>query len=223
MDVVLFGTGKVAQSVYSYVREEQPFQARAFCVDDAFFTEPGLLGIPVIPFSRLPQEYPPSQCSMLVALGYHDLNRTRAGRCAILKAMGYSLQSYISPRSCLAPDIALGENCIVMPHASIEPFARLGDGVCVFDNSTLAHHNVLEDNVWVGSGVTVAGGTRIGANTFIGVGATVGHNISIGAFNFIGAGALLTHSTAPQEVHIAPDTPKYRLDSDAFIRLTHFS
>lgn len=222
MDVVIFGTGMVTQSIYSHVLHDEPFRVVAFCVDDAYGAESRFANLPVIPLSRIAEEYPPSQCSMLVAMGYHELNRVRADHYSRIKAMGYKLQNYISPRASLAPDAELGDNCIIMPHVSIQAGVCIGSNVIIYDNTTIAHHSTLEDNLWICAGVTVAGKSRIGANTFIGVGATLGHRVSVGAFNFIGAGALLTHSTAPKEVHIAPDTPKYRLDSDAFLRFTHF-
>jgi len=39
-------------------------------------------------------------------------------------------------------------------------------------------------------------------------------------FGFIGAGLLITKNVAPKSVFITPDTPRFRLDSSAFLKLT---
>ena len=44
--------------------------------------------------------------------------------------------------------------------------------------------------------------------------------LTVGAESFIGAGSLITKNVAPKSVYITPDTQKFRLDSDAFMRLT---
>lgn len=222
MDVVIFGTSKVAQSVYSFALEEGVFNVAGFCIDSLYYQESQMFGLPVVKFEEIEMHFPPDQYRMLVAVGYHRMNHLRERRCAEAEAKGYQLCSYISPRATIATNVKLGKNCIVMAHASIEPFAQIGNNVCIFDNSTLAHHDIVEDNVWVGSGVIVAGGTRIGHHSFLGVGATIGHNIEIGAENFIGAHALVTKNTEVKSVYICPDTPKYRLNTDDFLRLTKF-
>jgi serine acetyltransferase len=48
----------------------------------------------------------------------------------------------------------------------------------------------------------------------------LGHEITVGAESFIGAGSLITKNVEPRSVYITADTPKYRLDSDTFLRLT---
>ena len=222
MEVVIFGTSKVAQSIFCYAQQEADFHVAGFCIDAQYRDAEQYGGVPVVLFDEVEKHFPPSRFRMLVAIGYHQMNKVREQRCIESLGKGYELANYISPRACLAPDVVLGRNCIVMANATIEPHARLGDHVCVFNNSSLAHDVIAEDNVWVGSGVVVAGGTRIGHHSFIGVGATLGHNIEIGAECFIGAGALVTKNTAPKSVYIAADTPKYRLDTDQFLRLTHF-
>jgi len=135
MEVVLFGTSKVAQSVFSYAQEENPFQVAGFCVDREYYDGPDFMGLPLVPFDEVEKRFPPQRYQMLVAVGYHDLNRLRERRCLESEAKGYTLCSYISPHARIASNVRLGKNCIIMAQVSIEPFAQVGDNVCVFNSS----------------------------------------------------------------------------------------
>ena len=76
------------------------------------------------------------------------------------------------------------------------------------------------DHCYIAGQAVISGSTTIEPYCFIGVNATIGHEITIGRESFIGAGALITKSVEARSVYIAPDTPKYRLDSDSFLRIT---
>jgi len=66
----------------------------------------------------------------------------------------------------------------------------------------------------------ISGATKVEPYCFIGVNATLGHEITIGHDSFIGAGSLITKNVEPKSVYITADTPKFRLDSATFLRLT---
>jgi acetyltransferase-like isoleucine patch superfamily enzyme len=68
--------------------------------------------------------------------------------------------------------------------------------------------------------VVISGSTRVEPYCFVGVGAMLGHEITIGRDSFIGAGSLITKNVEAGSVYIAADTPKFRLDSANFLRLT---
>ena len=72
------------------------------------------------------------------------------------------------------------------------------------------------------SGSVIGGNTTIGNNCFLGINSTIAHNISVGINNFIGANSIITKSTEDNSVYIVPDTPKYRLETDMFMRLSGF-
>lgn len=80
----------------------------------------------------------------------------------------------------------------------------------------------MEDNAWVTSGTIIGGNSTIGKNTFLGLNSTIGHNVEIGKENFIGANAQVTKNTDDKAVFVCSDTPKYRLNTEQFIRLFKF-
>jgi sugar O-acyltransferase (sialic acid O-acetyltransferase NeuD family) len=223
-DLIIFGCGKVADILMDAITgEPNPgFVPAGFCVDAAHYAQAQYNGLPVVKAEEVAQHFPPGRYKMLVAIGYHQMNAVRAARVADMRARGYTLVSYVHPAAFVAASATIGENCIILDNVSIGAHAELGDNVCLYPGATVAHHAKVGDNTWVTAGTTIGGSTVIGKNGFLGLNSTIGHNISIGNDNFIGAGAVLTRSTRDKEVHIIPDTPKHRLDTDQFLKLFRF-
>jgi sugar O-acyltransferase (sialic acid O-acetyltransferase NeuD family) len=157
---------------------------------------------------------------MFVAVGYQDLNRFRAQKYAEAKAKGYELVSYISSRAANLGNVEVGDNCFVLEFATIQPCSRVGNDVFIWSGNHIGHHARIGDHCYIAGNAVISGNTVVGNNCFIGVTATIGHEVTIGAESFIGAGCLITKNAEPKSVYVSPDTPKFRLDSSAFLRLT---
>ncbi|MBK5910365.1 hypothetical protein CCR85_02525 [Rhodothalassium salexigens] len=219
-DIVLFGAGKVAEVADALFREAGDHRVVAFAVDRAYLDGPTFLGQPVVAFEQLAERYPPARVKAFVAIGYHALNTARAEWVAALEAQGYELVDCVSPRAWVAEGALTGPNCLVMPNAVVEPGARLGRDVVVWSNATIGHHARLDDHVWVAGNSVIGGGARLGAYTFAALGTVVGNEVTVGAQSFLGAGVQVTRCCADKSVFIQPDTEKYRLDSDRFLRIS---
>lgn len=226
MDIVIFGTSKISDIVFSYMKEESFYNVVGFCVDRKYINKTEKFGLPVVAFDEVEKHFPPDKYKMLVAVGYHiednELNGLRAQKAKAVKDKNYELISYIDKGANISPSAEIGENCIILDNVSIGPFVKIGNNVCIYSNATIAHHSVIEDNVWVTSGTVVGGNSKIGKNTFLGINSTIGHNVTIGKENFIGAKALLTKDTDQESVYIVPDTTKYRLKTIQFIKVFKF-
>ena len=218
--VVVFGAGVIARDAYHYLTTDSLHEVAAFTVDREYVTDEELLGLPVVPFDEVESRYPPGEFEMFVAVGYHDLNRFRARKCEECKAKGYSLVSYVSSRASNVGGVDIGENCFVLEFAVIQPGAAIGDDVFIWSGNHIGHRARVRDHTYIAGNAIVAGGTDVGSYCFIGVSAALGHEVTIGEESFIGAGALITKDVQPRSVHVAQDTPRYRLDSASFLRLT---
>lgn len=218
--ILLFGAGKIAEKAYFYLTNDSPHDVVAFTVDGEHLTAKEKLGLPVIPFADAQDRYPPEEFKMLVAVGYQELNKFRAEKYKEAKAKGYELISYVSSRASNVGGVEIGDNCFVLEFAVIQPCARIGSDVFIGSGNQIGHHASVEDHCYLAGNAVVSGTTRIGPYCFIGVGATLGHEISVGAESFIGAGSLITKNVETKSVYITADTPKFRLDSPAFLRLT---
>ena len=218
--VVIFGSGKVAEQAYYYLTNDSPHNVAAFSVDTEFLTRNELFGRPVIPFEELAERYPPDDFKMFVAVGYQQLNRLRAQKYNDCKARGYELISYVCSRASNFGNCEIGDNCFVLENAVIQPCSKIGNDVFIWSGNHVGHHATVMDHCYIAGQVVISGGSTIEPYCFIGVNVAIGHEITIGRESFIGAGALITKTVESRSVYIATDTPKYKLDSGTFLRLT---
>ena len=218
--VVIFGEGKIADVVYFYLTNDSPHEIVAFTADADYISKDKLFGLPVIPFEEIESEFPPDKYKMFIALGYQNLNSLRASKYFEAKNKGYELISYICSKATNFGNVEIGDNCLILENNAIQPTSKIGNNVYLWSGNHIGHHSTIGDNCYISGQVVIGGSTTIGAYCFIGVNATIGHEITIGEKNLIGAGALITKNTEPNSVFISPDTPKYRLDSTSFLKLT---
>lgn len=218
--VVIFGAGKIADEAYYYLMNDSPHEIVAFCVDSAYLEQPKKLGLPVIPFEVVQEKYPPEDYKMFVAVGYQDLNKLRAQKYNEAKAKGYELISYVCSQAANFGKVEIGDNCFILENAVIQPCSKVGSNVFLWSGNHVGHHASVGDHCYIAGHVVISGAVRIEPYCFIGVNATIGHEITVGTESFIGAGTLVTKDVEPRSVYITSDTPKFRLDSPSFLRLT---
>lgn len=218
--VVIFGAGKIADEAFFYLTNDSPHEIVAFTLDGAYLTEKEKFGLPVVPFEEAESLYPPGDFKMFVAVGYQDLNKFRAQKYEEAKAKGYELISYVSSRASNFGQVEIGDNCFVLEFAVIQPCAKVGSNVFIWSGNHVGHHSSVGDHCYIAGNVVISGSTIVEPYCFIGVSATIGHEVTIGRESFIGAHSLITKNVEPKSVYITPDTPKYRLDSSTFLRLT---
>jgi sugar O-acyltransferase (sialic acid O-acetyltransferase NeuD family) len=218
--VVIFGAGKIADEAYFYLTNDSPHEIAAFTVDGAFVGAKEKLGLPVVAFEDVRELYPPGDFKMFVAVGYQELNQMRARKYEEAKARGYELVSYVSSRASNFGGAEVGDNCFILEFAVIQPCARVGNDVFIWSGNHVGHHSTVGDHCYIAGNCVISGNTVVEPYCFVGVSATIGHEVRVGARSFIGAGSLITKNVAPESVYITPDTPKFRLDSPSFLRLT---
>lgn len=219
--LVIFGTGKIADQAYFYLKNDSPHEVVAFTVDQAYLNVKENFGLPVVPFEEIEKTYPSDQFKMFVAVGWFaEFNKLRARKYEECKARGYQLISYVSSRASNVGQVAIGDNCFVLEFAVIQPCSKVGNDVFIWSGNHIGHHAEIGDHCYIAGNAMISGNVKIEPYCFIGVSATIGHEITIGRESFIGAGSLVTKNVDPRSVFIAQDTPKYRLDSESFQRIT---
>ncbi len=218
--LVLFGIGKIGQVVYQHFATDSEYDVVAFTLDRAYLpADKQFDGLPVVAFEEIEQHYSPREHDIFVAIGYHQLNQIRADRYMAAKQKGYRLATYISSQNkhCLREQI--GENCFVMSGEPLQPHTKIGDDTFLWTNALVGHHSIVGSHCWVTSGVVIGGNCRIGDYCFMGLGSTVGHEVAVGGKSLIGAGALVTKDAPENSVYIQPETPRFRLTSQQFLRM----
>lgn len=206
--VVIFGAAEFAEVACAYLEHDDRFEVAAFTVHESYIKTPQLLGYDVVPFERIDDRFPPSECSMLVAVGYKRLNRARAELYWACKARGYSLITYVSPTTMHAGHYEIGDNCFALDGNVIEPFVRIGNNVVIWSFNHIGHHSTIGDHCFITGNVGIAGRVTIGEGCFIGGGALIADGVTIAPRCIIGSGTMITKDTKEGEVYrIAPIEP----------------
>lgn len=218
--VILIGNDMAAGILLGYLHTDQRYKILGSAVDDAYVDKNALSSLPCVGLSRITELFPPDKHTVIMAIGYSDLNRTRESMFTKVKALGYTLLTYIHPDAKVYSENPVGEGSVILPNAVIEPHACVGANTVIWCNTTVAHHAVVEDHCWIAAGTVLSGQVKVGRNSFVGVNATIANKVEIGEYNFVGAAALISKCTKPYAVHLARSGELFRYSSEDYIK--HF-
>lgn len=217
--LVIFGSGDIAQLAHYYFSSDSNYEIVAFTVDANYIKESRFCGLPVVAFEDVAKKYPPDFCDLFIALSYSKLNAIRKEKFLAAKAMGYKLASFISPHATLLNEGKIGENCFIFEDNTIQPFVTIGNNVTLWSGNHVGHHSVIHDHTFIASHVVVSGRVEIGEQCFVGVNATLRDHIKIGDRCIVGAGALLLADAAPDGVYIGTTTERAKVPSSKLISI----
>jgi sugar O-acyltransferase (sialic acid O-acetyltransferase NeuD family) len=217
--LVIFGTGDIAQLAHYYFSTDSDYEVVAFTVDAAYVEEATCCGLPVVAFEEVADRYKVEDYFFFVALSYSKLNAVRKEKYLAAKAMGYRMVSYISSRATTLNEGAVGENCFVLEDNTIQPFATIGNNVTLWSGNHIGHHSAIRDHCFIASHVVVSGGVEIDEQCFIGVNATLRDHIRVGARCVVGAGTLLMEDADAEGVYSAKTTERSRVPSTKLRRI----
>jgi sugar O-acyltransferase (sialic acid O-acetyltransferase NeuD family) len=216
--VVIFGIGRGAEVATRYFRDDSPYEVLAYTVDDAFSERTEFMGRPVVPFSRVETELPPTQCRMFIPLGFQRMNALRADKFEEARSKRYSFVNYVSSRISAWELPKMGENCFILEGNIFNYDVTIGDDVVLWSGNHIGDFCAIEDHAWISSGAVLSGDVRIGARSFLGVNATVSNHVRIGPRCYIGASTLITQDTPQDSVYVTKGTSKIeRIDSLRFL------
>lgn len=218
--LVIFGAGKIAESVYySAIDDDVDYEVVCFCVDDGYESINNINGVPVLKYKDVLNNYSIKDTHFFIAIGYQDINSIRENIYLRVKRHGYKIASLVhSSHKCY--NNIYGENVFTMKGAVLHPCVTLGNNVFVWGGAVICHHSIINDNSWITAGSNIMGGAIVGKNSFVAGGALIGHAVTIGDYSIIGANTQITKSTEDKSVFLNRDTDKFRLDSERFIKIT---
>lgn len=194
--IVIFGAGEIGEVAQYYFAHDGNRTISAFTADGAFIEADTFGGLPVVPFEEITKSHPADEFDMFVALSYAKLNQVRQSKYEEAKNKGYTLASYISPKSECAGNAVFGDNCFVLENQTVQPFCRVGNNVTLWSGNHIGHHSTIGSHTFVSSHVVVSGMCEIGERCFFGVNAAFRDGCSIGNDVFVGMGASVTKDVA---------------------------
>lgn len=211
--LLIFGTGQIAELAHFYFQAATAYHVAAFVVDAAYISSSEFCGLPVISPEEAVTKFPPEHCDFFVALSYSALNAVRKQKYLEAKSAGYGIASFVSPRATVLTREPIGENCFILEDNTIQPFARIGDNVTLWSGNHIGHHSRIGNHCFISSHTVVSGGVEIGEQCFLGVNATLRDHIRIGDRCVIGAGALILSDAEADGVYIGGATERSRVPS----------
>lgn len=211
--LIIFGSGDLAELAYFYFTTDSEYEVIAFTVDQAYFENKMFCSLPVVPFQEIVVHYPPEKYSLFIALSYSQLNAVRKEKYLIAKALGYRLANFISSYAIILNDGRIGDNCFILEANVIQPFVSIGNNVTLWSGNHIGHHSTVRDHCFISSHVVISGGVDIGEQCFLGVNATLRDHIVVGERCVIGAGAILLSDAEPEGLYGSIATERSRVPS----------
>ncbi len=217
-DVILFGTGQMAEVAKFYLDWEGTHKVVAFTVDQQFISEPKKDGLPVVAWEELKESYPPDQVSLFCPISYKAVNQYRKERFLAGIERGYDFISFIHPRSYYY-NTPVGRNTFIMEANVIQPHVKIGDNCILWSGNHIGHHTSILNHTFIASHVVVSGGVEVGERCFLGVNATIRDNVKLGEACVIGAAAVVLSDLPDKSVVPGTRSEISRITSDKLRRI----
>jgi sugar O-acyltransferase (sialic acid O-acetyltransferase NeuD family) len=214
--LIIFGEGLFTEIAHQYFTDDSEYEVVCFTKDDDYISSDTYLGLPMVKFSEIENNYPPSEYDLHVAVSYTNMNKLRERVYHEAKKKGYNLPSYVSSKCTNMSKYDIGDNCFIFEDNTIQPFVKIGSNVILWSGNHIGHHGEIKDHNFVSSHVVISGQCVIESNCFIGVNSTIGHGVIISRENLIGAGAVITHNTDEGSVYVPPRSIKLKKKSGDF-------
>lgn len=211
--VVIIGVGIGADIIWGYLSSDKRYEIVAFAVDKEYITVETKFNLPIFDIEGLESKIDQKEVSLLMGIGYKDVNSLRATKFHTLKSLGFTFETYIHPSAVVHPSSEIGEGSMILSNSVVEPFAKIGENSLVWSNCTIAHHSQVKNHCWIASNTVISGEAVINDLCFIGVGCTIVNQLLIEQQTIIGAGCMITKSTKPNEVYLIRNAEKHRFDS----------
>jgi len=201
-NILIFGTGDIAQIAKYYFEIDSEHEVVGFTVDKEYMSEDQFEGLPIIAFEEVQKKFPPSEFKLFIALSYSKMNSVRESKYRLAKKMGYELVSYVSSRCSYMSQFKHGDNCFIFEDNTIQPFTRIGNNVTLWSGNHIGHHSTIGDHNFISSHVVISGHCTIGNNCFLGVNSTIHNNIEVASGTLLAAGAIINKDTQKDSVHL---------------------
>jgi sugar O-acyltransferase (sialic acid O-acetyltransferase NeuD family) len=141
------------------------------------------------------------------------MNRQREEVYLRIKALGYSMISYVSSKATVFPHAEIGENCFILEDNTIQPFTPIGNNVVLWSGNHIGHHGIIKDHVFFTSHVVLSGHCTVEPYCFFGVNATIRNALTIAEGSLISMSASVVKDTEPWGIYKGVPAKKARVSS----------
>jgi sugar O-acyltransferase (sialic acid O-acetyltransferase NeuD family) len=200
--VVIFGVLDTAELAHFYLTHDSQYEVVAFTLNAEFIEKTQFKGLPIIPFEKLEDLYPPSDYLLFAPMTGKNMNRNREKIYFQGKKRGYEFISYISSKASIFPGTNIGDNCFILEDNTIQPFTTVGNNVVLWSGNHIGHHGQIMDHVFFTSHVVLSGHCIVEPYCFFGVNATIRDYTTLGEGTLVAMSASITKDTDAWGVYI---------------------
>lgn len=201
-ELIIIGNSANSKLARYYFEKDLNYKVRAYAVNQQYREQDYFDNLPVVNVEDLKYTYPPEEFDCFVAVGYNKMNQTREKLYKEIKAYGYMLPNYISPRCSYLTEIEIGDNNLILEDNTIQPFVKIGSNNVFWSGNHIGHDGEIGNHNFITSHVVVSGFVKIGSNCFIGVNSTIRDSIQLADRTLIAAGAIINKDTRKDSVHV---------------------
>ena len=213
--ILCFGTSVFAEVVYKTIMQDDAdrYEVLGFVIDDEYYSSSSFCGKTVYRYSELEKKFNSNDCSILICIGYANMNGIRKKIFSRLDNDGWCIADYINRRA-IVRACEWGRGNIVLDGVNIGIDAKVGDGNVFYPNSLLAHHSSIGDFNFFAVSASVAGYVSVGSFCFFGNNCSTKDHIVIKDGVLVGGGCYLGNSVyEPYTVWAMPQCKKLTMSS----------
>lgn len=205
--VIIFGASTFEERLAHIIKEQGKDEVVAFCVDQEYRREKKAYGYPVLIPEELQEKYSPTECEILVGLGYKEMNSIRAKKCDFFINQNYNLYNFIHDTVYIEPSVVLGQGNIIFANVTIDYRSNIGNGNIFEVGTTIAHECSIGNYNYFAPRVTLGGKVNVTNKSFWGIGSIGRSAIEVQESALIGAGAYVDKDVSASVV-IVPQRSK---------------
>ena len=216
--LVIIGDGETAEIAYEYFTSDTNYEVVAFSAEKKFMKNNALFGLPVVPFEEVEKIYSPKDYKAFVAISFTQLNRLRTRLYKLTKEKGYTVCSYVHPKSFIGKNVEIGENCFIFENVSIQRGVKIGNNVMIWSGSVAGHSSTIKDNCFLSAHVALTGFCTVEENCFLGINSCLVGPVKIAKDTIVGAGAVVLNGTEEGKIYVGnPAKPLPNKSVERFI------
>ena len=201
--IVVFGIGDFSDIIVDMIQNKLDLSVEGFVIDDEYYANNIWKGKPVVPLSRIKENYPKENYSIVLGMIGDRLFDLRAVKFRYLKELGYKIENIIHPSATISYE-TIGEGNIFLENSCVAFGSVIGDGNIFWPLSCVNHHGKIGSFNNLSPSVSLAGGVTVGDHCFLGCNSTYNNRIIVHDYTFVGAGSYISCNTEPYGVYVPP-------------------
>ena len=216
-NIVIFGTGKISEVAYYFLKNDTTHNIVAFTLEKDFIkNETTKFDLPIVPFEEIENIYNPDDYLLFAPCTGTNLNKFRERIYNRGKQKGYNFYTYISSKANVFTE-NIGENCFILDDNNIQPYTKIGNNCVLWSGNHIGHHSTIEDHVFITSHVVISGMCLIKKYCYLGVNVSIRDNIVLEEGSVIGMGSSVTKNTEGNAIYMGIPAKFYKQCDDSII------